>query len=94
MKQLIFNFQFSNELCKLLGYILVFCFPSNGNAIWDKYKQFLFNPKEKVIVNEQIALKKIEDVLINHGYTLGNFGLPRVNEIIVTDNIENIDTMT
>lgn len=85
--------KFPNELCHMFAYICVFCLPSNAAALWEKYKEHLIDLKIDRDFADQLALKRIEDILVYHGFRLKDFNLPDVNIDVLKRAIECVENL-
>ena len=80
--------EFPNALSNLFAYICVFHDPVNAKELFDKYKDYSYNPLYPKDNGENIALQNIITILSANGYSLNDFNLPEISEYQKDENAE------
>ena len=74
------HIEFPNALCNLFAYICVFHDPVNAKELFDKYKDYFYNPLYPKDIGKNIALQNINTILSANEYCLNDFNLPEISE--------------
>jgi hypothetical protein len=73
------SFQMPNQLRQLFAFICIFGSPKDPKSLWEKFRLLLIEDYVKNGIEtraEQLAMRKIEDILRLHGKSYQNFNLP------------------